>query len=630
MSRKWLSLGSAWKNFRYVWISILSFALVLSPTALVKADSPWVGDPGRSWSIPDDAERGMHVQQFIDSFPGESVSYLVDNKLQQQKFVDPTCKSVEDPRCTSQQLQYNSLLPVCGSISTVYCIEEFGVVNTSGEATPGNFSRYFPTKGLNEYQKAENLRLPFGGTGSIFSLPSATHEGGDLYYLSVFTGGSVDKNNGANIESFNMRLYPVKMEPLTQGLQSNMQGFEPGWSPENGVSGHTSGQWRLAGFGFNGKNFCVAASSSENLCAQRYAFPANKKFYMKLRMQQRPGGWLHGRIYKPEVSFIQSGDYYSVYFAAFPIAVPAVYKMYKYPEMPQALKDAYDVPTGEFKPEAVNRPPFDPNAPEGCGRTACTQDPLTRNKIVAPTPWSKYGIDQLKLWLPFVNDQATALLGTWSVRTLDGNEGENAQQCFTAGSNGVTGIVTTNATQYSAGPPSFNKASSSLEYVVAAPHYTPIKEEFKGTYDLVMRSDVARCVYGFSKAPIRATLSVVKDGANENVVTELLNEKNGWIYLSAAGFTYSEPLIRVTLFQDPEPTPTPTPSPTPSPIVTVTPTPSPSSNLPQSPAASPSPSPSKSTLVVATKKITITCIKGKLVKKVTAINPKCPAGYKKK
>jgi len=32
----------------------------------------------------------------------------------------------------------------------------------------------------------------------------------------------------------------------------------------------------------------------------------------------------------------------------------------------------------------------------------------------------------------------------------------------------------------------------------------------------------------------------------------------------------------------------------------------------------------------AAKKITITCIKGKTVKKVTAVNPKCPKGYKKK
>jgi hypothetical protein len=32
----------------------------------------------------------------------------------------------------------------------------------------------------------------------------------------------------------------------------------------------------------------------------------------------------------------------------------------------------------------------------------------------------------------------------------------------------------------------------------------------------------------------------------------------------------------------------------------------------------------------ASKKTTITCVKGKLTKKVTAVNPKCPAGYKKK
>ena len=32
----------------------------------------------------------------------------------------------------------------------------------------------------------------------------------------------------------------------------------------------------------------------------------------------------------------------------------------------------------------------------------------------------------------------------------------------------------------------------------------------------------------------------------------------------------------------------------------------------------------------AKKKSTITCIKGKIIKKVTALNPKCPSGYKKK
>ena len=35
-------------------------------------------------------------------------------------------------------------------------------------------------------------------------------------------------------------------------------------------------------------------------------------------------------------------------------------------------------------------------------------------------------------------------------------------------------------------------------------------------------------------------------------------------------------------------------------------------------------------LAAANKKTTITCIKGKLTKKVTAVKPVCPAGYKQK
>ena len=38
----------------------------------------------------------------------------------------------------------------------------------------------------------------------------------------------------------------------------------------------------------------------------------------------------------------------------------------------------------------------------------------------------------------------------------------------------------------------------------------------------------------------------------------------------------------------------------------------------------------KAKLEASKKKTTSTCVKGKLTKKVTAVNPKCPVGYKKK
>ena len=79
-----------------------------------------------------------------------------------------------------------------------------------------------------------------------------------------------------------------------------------------------------------------------------------------------------------------------------------------------------------------------------------------------------------------------------------------------------------------------------------------------------------------------------------------LNEKNGWLRLTATGFEFSTPKIAVQLKQDAE-----------------------------KPVATPSPSASAAPVAVA-KKTTITCVKGKTSKKITAMKPVCPAGFKKK
>ncbi len=581
-----------------------SLILIIFTAATGSAAIESVGDPGRSWAIPNDAERGMHVQEFIDSFPGEAVSYLVDNELRKDPFIDPTCKSVADARCTSPSLQYSALLPVCGPLSEIYCIEEFGVVSSTSEQSKGVFSRYFPNQALNKFDASESLKLPYGSTGSIFDLPGAAHDGGTSYYVSIQTQGEVYKNSGAVLGQLDVRIYPVKLEPNDRLFNSVDSGFS---SVTDGGGGNVPGTWLQAGFGFSGNSFCVAGSAKEKLCAQRYAFPADKKFYLKLRMQNKPSGWMHGRIYKPEISFNQEKGFYSFSISAFPVAVPVVYKMYRYPEMPQALKDIYDYRTGDYKPEVALLTPeqIENTVKGGCGRSKCSEDPLTRNKMILPPPSSKFGMDQLKSWLPFVEDKATALLGTWSMRTLDNNESRDASRCFTDGSNGLTGVVTTNATQYSGGPPTYNSSEGTLEYSVAAPHFTPQKQVFVGSYDLIMRSDVARCVYGFSKAPIKASLSITSDQGDQKVETEALGEKDGWLYLSASGFTYSAPTIKVRLTQE-----------KPKEVVAEV---KPVEVV--APAVKPA-TPKKS--------ISISCSKGKVTKRVIGVNPKCPVGYRKK
>jgi hypothetical protein len=169
-------------------------------------------------------------------------------------------------------------------------------------------------------------------------------------------------------------------------------------------------------------------------------------------------------------------------------------------------------------------------------------------------------------------------------------------------------MVTTNASVYAAGTPSFNAANQSLDYKVMAPHYSSKGEVFKGTYDLRIRSEVARCIYGFSAAPIQASISVLSEDGTLQRATQTVNEDKGWLSLSANGFSYSSPTIQVLLTQSDQ-------GPTPTPEMTTQATPAPSA--PQLSAA----------------KRTITCIKAKgsssVRKKVVAYKPSCPKGYRK-
>jgi hypothetical protein len=126
-----------------------------------------------------------------------------------------------------------------------------------------------------------------------------------------------------------------------------------------------------------------------------------------------------------------------------------------------------------------------------------------------------------------------------------------------------------------------------LSYKVASLHYLPDGSAFHGSYDLIIRSDVARCLYKFSNAPISATISIVSEDGTNQVASTTVGEKDGWLYLSANGFTFSSPTVKVKLTQE------------------------------GSPAAATKAVPRK-----------INCVKGKVSKVVTTAT--CPVGYKKK
>ena len=574
---------------------IVAIAFVFGGSSAVVAAGESVGDPGRSWSVPNDAELGLFIQQFLDTFPGERGSHLIGPNYARYQEENPTCESLSDAKCASGN-SYEAVIPFCTTTSEIYCTSDIGIIDAAGVKTSAVFSRYFPTKAQNQFIGDSSKNLPSGVAGSLFTIPSAPHAGGDLYYLSTEMNG-FGRNGSHTLTGFSVKLYPVKLEPVS-GLGKE----DAGWGLVKGGTGggNPNGKdaWVRKGQSLTGNNFCVASSTKESLCAQRYAFPAGFRFYVNVKTRQLPAGWMHGRLSEPDIKISTVSDISTIEIQGGAMAVPVVYKMYKYSEMPEKLKSEYDVVTGGYKndPNFIRNPS---NFVQG-GRSSEDPDPLKRNNIYSPIASSPAGMEQLKLWLPFVEDRATALLSYWSARSLDESEMAGANTCF-KDAKSVTGIVTTNSTQYSAGPPVFDKAEGSLNYQVAAPHYATDKSEFKGTYDLVIRSDVARCIYGFSKAPINATISITSSDGTPQIATTLIGEKDGWVFLRAKNFGFSAPVIKAKLSQEAEVLVTPTPTPTPS--------------------ASAKP---------VARAVTITCIKGKTSKKVTAVKPKCPAGYKKK
>ena len=585
--------------------ALVAFSFVIAGVSAVDAAVPSVGDPGRFWSIPNeggrpnDSDRGTVIMRFLENFPGENGSNLIPNKALSDRYVetDPTCASLNDPKCSSEDVLYEAVIPFCVGQSDVNCTEEVGIIDETGKKTVAQFDRYFPLKAQNQFVGDPQNKLPSGVAGSLFNIPSAAHDGGISYYLSVQMNGGGSIANSIQMRDFSVRLSPVKLETARPCIGDGIGVVckDAGWTElAANQEGNTTGKvaWQK-GIGFLGSPDCIASSSRERLCAHRYAFPTGFKYYVKVRTVQLPAGWLHGRIADPDIQIKVESGISTIEMQGLPMAVPAIYKTYRYADMPAALKDQYDVPSGAYK--------LDPNFlrwpstyVQG-GSTSHSPDPLQRNNMYDPSPFSKAGMEQIKLWLPFVEDKATASLSYWSVRTLSSAELEGSSNCY-QDSKSVTGIVTTNATQYSAGPPVFDTTQGTLNYQVAAPHYSPDKSEFKGTYDLVIRSDVARCIYGFSKAPINATISITSSDGTPQIATTIIGEKDGWVYLRAKNFGYSAPIIKAKLTQE-------------------------------APVVVPTPTASAKTVI---KKVTITCIKGKTSKKVTAVKPLCPTGYKKK
>lgn len=507
----------------------------------------------------------------VEDLVSNPYSFIANNSLRRAVQAGTT---VETPEATifcdefnqrgcnldaNADLGVNSVIPACAD-AIENCIKSLEFVRSDGTIVKAKFVRYFKGK---TFKGPEELGMPGGSRPSLWEAPGVTNSGGtDQYVVNTIVNWSYFKGS-ASVINFNASVYAIKGKTDAGFTEPKIYVGPAAYGVFASVT--DSGEITYDGS-------CVA--TEVGFCAERTDFAPNTRIKLTLQLSNKVTGWLHGRIAKPDITVAPINNLYNTLSVeADTVDVPMMYGQFNKADMTAEFLDTFDK----------------------------TQR-LGRGKVVESFwtqfyPESRFASTLITTFAEKVGNKATGVNGFWNLSSIYNN---SDNKCLNDSSK-LVGFVTTNAMAYSGSAPAWD--GQTLEYKVAGLHLLPDgKTPASGSYDLAIRSDAARCLYGFTSAPISATVSVTSADGQPKVATTVLNEKNGWLYLAAYGFSFSAPTIKIKLSQEKaaEPTASATPSPTPSPTATK----------------------------AAIK--TIKCVKGKTVKTVKGVKPKCPAGYKSK
>lgn len=527
---------------------------------------------GAIWA-PDIRPTGQNVVgvNLVDSFfnTGENVSTITAQGTPRNN-PDGTpnarlCKAIGTDPCNKPDQTYvaNLLLGACKAPADQWCVENLSVRKKEEPQT--KLASFLRQVNGQTVVNTPGDGLPGGSTVSLWRAEGLKNSGGvDTYAVYVVLKATSFPGRGPVFTGFTAMVLPYSEKSGFQYEQATTDEIIlPNGSIRVGSRGSASEcAWTEAG-----------------VCGLMEDFPSGTRASLTLRVSNQLTGWLMGRMTDPiiDVQPIDS-EQNKISIDAEPVKVPKFY-----------------VTTDRTKAS----PAILASLPRNADFTGVTNG-------LANEPGAFATIQN---WKDVAKDTAAGVVTTWSATTIANGFGS---QCL-ADKTKLLGVVTTNAMVYEGTAPRFE--NSTLNYQVGGMHLNPDGSVFEGSYDLVMRKGTAQCLYGFTDAPITATVTVVDAGREQRIETSSLQElgtgADKWLKLSARGFTFSSPTLKIKLNQDKPVAPAPGPAPATS-----------TAPAPEQKAAAPA--------VKAPAKVSITCVKGKLTRKVLGVAPKCPAGFNKK
>lgn len=452
---------------------------------------------------------------------------FLDSFLRTASPEQPVCDGFDDPEChaiirTDNRKWWTwSMLGPCATPSEpTKCIETVRIRKNDGEYRNLVLDRVLA--GVS-FPADPKHGLEAGSTASIWLDPLDTRP--DRGYLLAVGGGLKVEGPASNPKKAYLDFVEANIIPFT--FVTGLRGFGPNHifiSPGNGYRA----------IALPGASQCIWSDVGE--CGVQTEFEPDTQLELTLHLPGNIAGWVFGRLDSPQVKATNIAKQSKSGFpinritvSAKPVNVPLYSIKVPIENASKKLKAAFANP--KVSPCLTTR--------EACSHGWAGG---------STSGGGEAAFELFDMFEGFHPQSAQLLLPRWSFNTQASEfESKEFAKCRAKNKNELLGFVTTNATNYLGSEPEFK--GGFLNYKVAALHSLPNGEDFIGSYDLVLNSDFARCLYGFSKAPISASVSVTNAKGKSQIATTLVSEKYGWINLSAKNFTFSSPTVKIKLTQ---------------------------------------------------------------------------------
>jgi len=550
----------------------------------------------------------VNIADHFNGIAQENLSYITTGIL--PGGAELLCSGWNDPKCSNSLTAY-VILPNCESANEANCVEGLSV--KSAKVSEGN-AKWIKTIKSQAFPADTSKELPAGSNWSLFEVP-ALAAAGEVSKFAVRVKVKFQKFPVVGLKSMD---FSATVVPYVEGTTSSrdMEVYE--WVNPLGVKTVS---------GSSGDSKCVW--SANGICGKETTFPKDARVKLTIHLGNYLTSWLHGRLTEPtvETTAITTTQNRLVVDAA-PVTTPSASALISAADVSAEISSRFKDPSGYLPPVEISM--MTSASEDGALGTFLNFEKFFANKAtsIADT-WSFRSINPSSLlnagfagFGGFASASDSTGLGLAATKCLP-----QASSIFGAvtGANSTAaliGMVTTNSLTYESGPPKFEDGF--LNYKVAGVHSNPDGSDFIGKYDLVMDGAIARCLYGFgAKVPISATVSIVSTDTGSRVQSTFFKDDGKWIRLGAYGFTFSSPTLKIKLAQGGAADPAKVAVKEEVPPVPEKPAPKEEVAATTTKAAAPA-----EVKKVITK--SISCVKGKVTRKISGTNPICPAGFKKK